>query len=73
MGLASVDTEYVVAESGTCADEMLLRVDSVRERSRKLAGLKCRFSGKRFRGWCTSASGPGAGLSPKPCRDGRRV
>lgn len=40
MGLARVDSECVVAESGTLADEMLLIEDSVGERRRNAPGVK---------------------------------
>lgn len=40
MGLASVETEQVVAESGKLAEEMLLIDDSVGERMRKALAVK---------------------------------
>lgn len=40
MGLASVETEQVVAESRKLAEEMLLIDDSVGERMRKALGAK---------------------------------
>lgn len=49
MGLARVEWEYVVAESGTFADEMLLLVEAVLERRRNELGAKWRLSGKCFR------------------------
>lgn len=45
IGLASVESECVVAESGTFAEEILLIDDSVGDLRRKAPGVKCKLSG----------------------------
>jgi anti-sigma factor ChrR (cupin superfamily) len=49
MGLARLETDRVVAESGRFADKMLLADDSVGERILQETGVRCNISGNSLR------------------------